>query len=1113
MSLIIPGKLQKQGPLATLEGGLTLGYYDKLLFNGHQFVQLASTAPGVTFASANHTLSLRTTLDVEKQTSYSNYKDSAGNFRFVNGNPTYEGPYTNPPSGDYDNVVVGFDSPITTNVVKFWAETYVPVELIRVDYGYDGEHWYNVPTHEGNISYVFDSFLKLYSTELVPTGQYIYTVDLGKEFTATYWRIRSFITAQSVGTVTNVSGGNVLLTSVSGLPTSSRVTSTGGHLQLAYSTLSYDVNSAGASAQPYVSRGSAGSVDWDAVTVSNGVTTVTGISMNASGFFPKISPLVAGGVALPGWIDRFDMSVYEAVPTLWYELYTPKKLAYEVDWDTSLDCIDIPAAYRPSPCIASYTFFPTAATNCWRQRHDLANNSIRYEFVGDCWDDNSAYRYSYYSLGSLSTEVPFYLTSFNDPFAVKTDLEFTADYKPLDIGPHGGTVYLSATLVSYSGISAPPAGDTVVSAHEGAKVGYSSISGNSIQNVQSSAWDSTTDLATNSKFMYSYPMKLTQVRIQSTDKALLKFWESDGEKAVSNVIFDANILDAVYDYADNVFYMATVLEASSSSAVISDSFSDSIIDRDRWDLTGSAITLDTTNSGILFSNTVYGTAVDGYLTNKYSYSGDFTSTLPIIVTTMSGNGFFGLSAIDTDFSNTAAFVGVLGDWGSPATSKVAGVVFGGFSLISENTFTVSDIEPDVRTLPDGEYKHKFEHVSDRWLYTRTTAGGTCDICSLDVGPGPYIVGSGVSLRVNATGDVPEYSFCQFSTNKATDSGITTSGIDLKIDYTASSRTFSTIYNDGGDHTLVESATGVYTSDTYGPRISGRTDDFAHISSTEYTSVGSTQSTISVLSIVAIDNDGNRKEVSGVTDANGIVIGSLDVLSPGKGFSDYRGRVFLASDQRTEGEGGSLFVVVDKDIFKYNKTTLPLASDDGTSVALSIYGIIDDTNIRAFDYDSFVNGGLHYIVHDEDRDIVVLRAYSSATLLPTVYEAEIDIPSSRSPVALDPVDLNVLYFVDSDSDVYVMNLDPTSVAFTDVVVSDPVIPADSSYQTTVTAHVANLYGDPLSNKLVTFSVTTGGGSVTPATACTTSSGTASTTFTADSVIGTSIITATASNTAC
>ena len=264
----------------------------------------------------------------------------------------------------------------------------------------------------------------------------------------------------------------------------------------------------------------------------------------------------------------------------------------------------------------------------------------------------------------------------------------------------------------------------------------------------------------------------------------------------------------------------------------------------------------------------------------------------------------------------------------------------------------------------------------------------------------------------------------------------------------------------------------------------------------------------------MDVEGSRVFVDGVSDANGSVINTLDVIeNPNRVYGDYYGNVSIATTNEGEGAGGSLFIRIGTSIYKYNKTTLPLASpESGANAALLSSGISMQERVHHFQYDGYSVGGLSYIFDDLNRGGVYMSIIDAGTLSVAKYEAELDVTAANVSLARDVADTSVLYTV-IDNDVYVFNASEDDTAFCNVVVDDTILPASSGFSTTVTAIVTNMFGVPLSNKTVAFALTAGGGSISSASDCTSASGTAITSFTASSIVGTSFVTATASNDVC
>jgi hypothetical protein len=266
----------------------------------------------------------------------------------------------------------------------------------------------------------------------------------------------------------------------------------------------------------------------------------------------------------------------------------------------------------------------------------------------------------------------------------------------------------------------------------------------------------------------------------------------------------------------------------------------------------------------------------------------------------------------------------------------------------------------------------------------------------------------------------------------------------------------------------------------------------------------------------MDLNGELTEVTDVSDSSGIVISEFNVLdNPTASYGDYAGTVSISTTQQSEAIGGSLFIKVGEDIYKYNKTTLPLSlSEDGTAAAVLASGVINSLGTTTFGYDGYTRGGLSYIKSDIGIGYYVLEQMSDSTVSGSGIKAVLNVPYSEDVIlGRDYSDFDTIYYIDSSNNIYLFDIDPNSVAFCNVVTQDPAMQAGSDDSTSVTAFVVNLYGDALQSKEVAFAITQGAGSITPSSGCSTSSGTVSTTFTVGEVAGLSIVTATASNDSC
>ena len=991
MSTPRPGVLPKQGPLATLEN-FSYGAGDRFMFNSNQYVLLTAKKPTPLLASPRISSIVRGE-EVEYY-GYDNFKDNDDNFRLVNGNPTNYGVYSGAPSVPYDHVVVGYDTPVTANEIKFWCTEYVPVDYINIDYSYDGVYFYNITLVTDDVSFVFDDTIKVYSDEASPTGMYIYTVDLGADYTAKYWRIRSFIYTKVLSKVTDdVAGKSLSVSSTSRWPSSADVWV---YKPFNTSAQSYhEVSSYGAVSRTYV-----------------------------DGVVSTVSSLYISGVAT-GVVDAGSvLSVYEN---------GFGNIGYAV--------------------LESFTI-------------DSTPDSVTV--VGNGY-------------------IPNYST----------------------IGPHGGEifVYLDYTLVPLSST----------------ELTYSSKTSNTFVNITSAGYTTASeDILAGSYIKYQYYMDVSQVLIGRTNKSLLKFWETDGNECSVKEVQVSNVYDAVYDIADGVYYAVGFNSTGGVGIDASDDFSDgdsaTEFDSDRWEYSGNGFSRNDTLSKLYYKNTSSTETVFGRLKNKMYYTTGVSYTVSgtVSFTKLENKGFIGIVSFDEDTDNYECGIFAVGPWDNkPNASFVSVVVSGGVSDYANGNASITNLSVMPYELPEDYHKHTFMYDGDSWLYTRQAESISSvveDVIESDVGVGPNVSVDGLSFELSYNNRVTEGSFLSFLTSKVTASGVTDDAVVFHVEGVTGSST--NVYAvDNYVEVAKQSISSGFASSVQ-QAIYGCTSHPVDLLFGPFVASSGYNSDVPTFFVKSFNNDGELEYVSGVSNIAGTVIASLDVIRDStKTYGDYVNKVFIASDQYTEAGGGSLYIAVLPDIYKFNKTTLPLLSnDDGSGAVVLLSGSITDTSISNFSFDGYYNSGLSYETYDDDRENVFLKCISSSLLSPTIYEAALDLTSISDPLAVDPSDLHTLYTVVNDA-VYVYNINDTSVAFCDVTSIEPVIPAGSDYTTEIKAFVTNLYGDPLANKTVYFSVSSGDGSVSPTYACTTASGTAATTYTAGEYTGVSIITATASNDAC
>jgi len=979
--------------------------------------------------------------------SYSSYLNSNGDYRFIDGNPTSDGNDTGRPSEYYDHVIVGYNSSITTDTVKFWAEDYIPVELVRVDYSHDGEYFFEVPTHEGNVSFVFDDSIKIYETEDVPSGQYIYTVALPQQYTAKYWRVRSFISTHNMDEVAqDITGKDILMSTTSGLPASSNEYGSGYFY--------YNSN--------------------DVVDTSVAQTTsYGGTSVNYDGTYDLSD--VKFYSTTPGTVEAgaFSILIQEQI----YSYHTFYRCA--VGWPVcTLSC------NHPGN---NYIDFPECYESFIRTDLDSVNTLFYAENTEDF--DLSGVGYQF-----VDVTVDGYLP------------EYSYTYGP---GPNGGN--LIAT-VQYS-----------IGSSIRRRTSYNSINGNTLGAVSISNWPSYWDFPSAQNFYYSYPMKLTQVKIPKRTGPQLRYWESDGSTAVTNTSVLDNVYDMVYDIADEAFYVVRFNETGGvGNPIIHDNFSTvsgESFNTAVWDIYGNSFFKDALSNCLVFENTVSGVRVGSDLLSKAYFTGDFDTTLPVVVDTLSGTGYYGSVVRDVDNDNQVGGIYAIGEWGTdPADRGLTAVVIDSLTNATDSVVSFNSLRIDPYNLLEGEASHTFDYITGSgWYYTREniTYPGQYEIDSRFSAPNAIVVEDGFSVVLEDNDQtVSNGSSVSFVTERFTISGINSDTVDLYTTHIDSTDNIQFSYDD----TVVNDTLLNRTVETFGANlkanITGATTNFITASSTSFDSNGAVGWDIPCLEVYTLNSDGDLSTVSGVSTGAGVVLQTFDIIeTPGGRYEDWFGKVSIITTNETEAQGGSIFLRVGTDLYKYNKTTLPLTGrETGTNVSVLASGTLPYEYTKGFNYDDYVVGGVSFIVFDEERSGVFLRTVSDSTLLLSGYESQLNLVNDDVPFARDAEDSGVLYTV-IDNDVYLLNADETSVAFCNVVSSDPILPASSSYTATITARVVNMFGEPLQGKKISFSITSGDGSLTPTYGCSTSSGTVSTVFTAASSVGTSVITATASNDSC
>jgi hypothetical protein len=167
--------------------------------------------------------------------------------------------------------------------------------------------------------------------------------------------------------------------------------------------------------------------------------------------------------------------------------------------------------------------------------------------------------------------------------------------------------------------------------------------------------------------------------------------------------------------------------------------------------------------------------------------------------------------------------------------------------------------------------------------------------------------------------------------------------------------------------------------------------------------------IPVLSIEAVNSNGDTVQVVGLTDSDGFLIKRLDLINYDAQFNEFAGgRVQITNDNNT---GGNIYIKVKEDVYKYAKSSLPLDSEDGTTAVVSKLSVIPETSAKAFSFNNYSKAGLCYVEYDDDLEGLYLKTMGISTVSGTDYSAPLDLSSSSYPFAWDPNNNTVFYYVD------------------------------------------------------------------------------------------------------
>jgi hypothetical protein len=615
----------------------------------------------------------------------------------------------------------------------------------------------------------------------------------------------------------------------------------------------------------------------------------------------------------------------------------------------------------------------------------------------------------------------------------------------------------------------------------------------------------------------------TEIEILEVTGPILQHWNSDGSQAVTNAIEGSNYYDITYDKSEDVYYAIRFEETLSGSSTVDpdDDFDDtsfgSGFDTSKWvESTLNSYFIHNTSSGTLDMKSSGG---KGQLTSNYGIDGSTKANVELVAAIeLNDTAFFGLEFKDYSNGNQYSVSALKGPY-IPA-SDTSGKFVAAAAVYSDTVLGAAELQ-DFRINPN--------------TFTFDIVGGLATYSMLyDAGSDIYTVTASGEAKANLTPGVPysipgaEFTIANLSTPadgqgftvnvycaETSIAGTSVSGINLELERIGTNGYVR--YEDTdvpGFNTLVTAnipsnrLSIQLMGDPVSQAVDVGVDNFTVTSGTVFFDSP-------VFSLVTINKDGNLEQVSGVSDADGYAIKVFDVIQqPQDTFNDYLyPKVGIATNGALHGSGGEVYIKINDTMYKYLKSALPLAEDDGSSASVTTTGEIPTDTIANFSYSGYTQGALSYIEYISDLSGVFVKSISTTNMLATSKKALLDVSTINHAFAWNVSDQSTLYFVDGTEDLKLYDLNETKAGFVNVTSDKQVLAAGTAETATITAQVLNVYGEPKSAKTMTFSVSAGDGAVSPATGCSDGSGNDTTTYTVGSAVGTATITVTVSDITC
>jgi len=620
----------------------------------------------------------------------------------------------------------------------------------------------------------------------------------------------------------------------------------------------------------------------------------------------------------------------------------------------------------------------------------------------------------------------------------------------------------------------------------------------------------------------AFANNVTEVQVIPTVLPQLKHWNSAGSEAVGVLVEGTDYYTAAYDKADDAYYMIRFNDSVVGATVDpNDNFDADTglgFDADKWtESTTNVYFQHNTASGTLDFKSSGGA---GQLTSNYVVDGDFDAEIEFVsIGSLGEKAYFSLEAKSGSTGNVHMVSAMRGSY-IPGVSTVSGT-FSGATMTFTDTVGGAALLQGFRVDPTavdfgfagGVLNYDFVYNAANGVYDTTVSGISHD----PVFPGiPYTMDSASLTISNLTTPADGQGFSvQVFVDETSITGALVSGVALQIERIGTNAYVR--YDDADTPGVFDLLfVGNTPADDMKVQLFGDpASQTVDVAADNFLLTGTVVFNTPVFSVVTVDKQGNLVQVPSVSDSSGTVIQKLDLIrNPSATYTDFLSpRVEIATNGALVGAGGEIYIKVNGDLYRYVKTALPLlAVEDGSSASASTSGEIPATGVTTFAYNGYTQGGLSYIEFDSDLSTVFVRTITADTLLATAFKAGLDVTANDKPFAWNVTDLATLYYVDGTA-LKLYDLNETKAGFVNVTSDKQVLAAGTAETATITAQVLNVYGEPKSNKSMTFTVSAGDGAISPAIGCSDVNGEDTTVYTVGSAVGTATITTTVSDLTC